>query len=51
MTKNANTPQTSWDKQNTPNKGEVSPKDAYLKARQFASSEAKRLKSKGAKFK
>ena len=48
---NTNVSQTHWEKQNTPSKNEVSPENAYLKARQLAKREAKRLKSKGATFK
>ena len=50
MTKNVNKPMTEMDKQNKPMSGETSPKDAFVKAREFASQSAKRLKSGGAKF-
>ena len=33
-----------------PIQDEISPKDAYLKAREFAKTEINRLKSKGANF-
>jgi hypothetical protein len=50
MTKNANKPLSEQYKQNKPMDGETPPKDAFIKARIFASQEASRLKDKGAKF-
>jgi len=50
MTKNVDKPLKEKDKQNKPMVGETSPDDAFTKARIFASQEAGRLKSKGAKF-
>jgi len=44
MTKNVNPPLSEQEKQTKPMTGETDPKDAFIKARMFASQEKARLK-------
>jgi hypothetical protein len=46
MKKKNNVPMLEEEKQTTPMPGEIDPKDAYIKAREFASKEKASLKRK-----